>query len=77
MDYKQFKNDSESMKLTDFIDKWGDDNNYKKYETRLLKEDFYEYLNNNQNYDDDYNNIEEMLIYKNTCELYVKCLYEN
>ena len=77
MDYEQFKYDSECMKLTDFINKWEDNINYKKYETRLLKEDFYGYLNDNQNYDDDYNNIEEMLIYKNTCELYVKCLNEN
>ena len=69
MNYEQFKKDSECMKLTDFINKWEDNINYKKYETRLLKEDFYEYLSDNQ--DDD------LMIFKNTCQLYVKCLYEN
>ena len=77
MNYEQFKKDSECMKLTDFMNKWGDNLNYKKYETRLLKGDLYEYLSDNQYDDDDYNNIEEMLIIKNTYELYMKCIYEN
>tara|TARA_A100001015_G_C14375735_1_gene476018 strand:- start:223 stop:426 length:204 start_codon:yes stop_codon:yes gene_type:complete len=64
MDYEQFKNDSEYMKLTDFINKWENNINYKKYETRILKEDLYEYLSDNQ---DNLDIINELLKLYNQC----------
>jgi hypothetical protein len=74
-EYEQFKSDCESLKLFDFMDKWGKHPKYNKYEMKLFEEDYYEYVCEEYNYDE--KNIEEWMIYKDTCELYAKLLADN
>lgn len=61
--YERFKYDCKSMKVFDFMDKWEKHPKYEEYN----HEDFYEYVCEEYNYD------EEWKVFKNTCEL----LYTN
>ena len=70
--YKQFKSDCESMKVFDFIDKWEKHPKYEEYNQKKYDEDFYRYVCEEYNYDEE--KINQWLNYKNLCELYVKCL---
>jgi hypothetical protein len=72
MNYEQFKKDIKSMKLFNFMDKWEKHPKYEEYEQKKYDEDFYEYVCEYYNYDE--YKIEQWKIFKNTCELYVKCL---
>ena len=64
MNYETFKNDSSKLKVFDFIKKW---ENHPKYD-----EDFEEWVNESYNYNPSL--INDWKIFKNSCELYVKCL---
>ena len=70
--YKQFKSDCESMKVLDFMNKWEKHPKYEEYNQKKYDEDFYEYVCEEYDYDEE--KIEEWKVFKNTCELYVKCL---
>ena len=73
--YKQFKSDCESMKIVDFMKKWEKHPKYKEYNQQKYDEDFYDYVYEVYNYDEE--KINQWLNYKNLCELYVKCLNKN
>ena len=75
MDYEQFKKDVKSMDIFDFMNKWKNHSKYEEYEQQKYEEDFYEYVCEGYDYDEYL--IREWKIFKNTCELYVKCLNEN
>ena len=75
MDYEQFKKDVKSMDIFDFMNKWKNHSKYEEYEQQKYDEDFYEYVCEEYNYDE--YSIKEWKTFKNTCELYIKCLYEN
>ena len=70
--YKQFKSDCESMKVFDFMNKWEKHPKYEEYNQQKYDEDFYRYVCEEYNYDEE--KINQWLNYKNLCELYVKCL---
>lgn len=70
--YKQFKSDCVSMKVFDFMDKWEKHPKYEEYNQKKYDEDFYRYVCEEYNYDEE--KINQWLNYKNLCELYVKCL---
>ena len=72
MNYESFKNDCSKLNVIDFMNKWENNPNYKEYEQRKYDEDFYEYVC--EEYDYDSKKINEWKIFKNMCELYVKCL---
>ena len=74
-DYQQFKKDCESMKPLDFMNKWEKHPKYKQYNQNKYDEDFYDYVYEVYNYDEE--KMKEWKTFKNTCELYVKCLNEN
>lgn len=75
MNYEQFKKDVKSMDIFDFMDKWEKHPKYEEYEQQKYDEDFYEYVCEEYDYDEE--KIKEWKTFKNTCELYVKCLNEN
>ena len=75
MNYEQFKKDVKSMDIFDFMNKWKNHSKYEEYEQQKYDEDFYEYVCEEYDYDEYL--IREWKIFKNTCELYVKCLNEN
>ena len=75
MNYEQFKNDIKSMNIFNFMNKWKNHSKYEEYEQKKYDEDFYEYVCEYYNYDEYL--IRGWKIFKNTCELYVKCLNEN
>ena len=72
MNYETFKKDSLNLSFTEFMNKWENNPNYEEFEERKSDEDFYEYVC--EYYDYDEKKINEWKIFKNTCELYVKCL---
>ena len=72
MNYETFKTDYRNLKLFDFMDKWENHPQYEEFEQKKDDEDFYEYVC--EYYDYDEYKIREWKIFKNTCELYVKCL---
>ena len=75
MNYEQFKNDVKSMDIFDFMNKWKNHSKYEEYEQKKYDEDFYEYVCEYYDYDD--YSIRGWKIFKNTCELYVKCLNDS
>ena len=66
MNYEQFKKDIKSMKLFNFMDKWEKHPKYEEYNQKKYDEDFYEYVCEEYNYDEE--KIEEWKVFKNTCE---------
>ena len=72
MDYESFKNDCSKLNVFDFMNKWKNHTKYEEYEQRKYDEDFYQYVC--EYYDYDKYSIRNWKIFKNTCELYVKCL---
>ena len=75
MNYEQFKNDIKSMNIFNFMNKWKNYSKYEEYEQKKYDEDFYEYVCEYYNYDEYL--IRGWKIFKNTCELYVKCLNDS
>ena len=75
MNYEQFKNDVKSMDIFDFMNKWENHPKYEEYEQKKYDEDFYEYVC--EYYDYDEYSIRGWKIFKNICELYVKCLNDS
>ena len=73
-EYTQFKDDCESMKVVDFMDKWKKHPKYNIYEMKIIGEDFNGYACEEYNYD---KNTEEWEIFMDTCDLYAKLLYDN
>ena len=72
MNYETFKKDCSELNVFDFMDKWKNHLEYEEFEQKKYDEDFYEYVC--EYYDYDKYKIREWKIFKNTCELYVKCL---
>ena len=72
MNYESFKKDCSKLNVFDFTNKWENNPNYKEYEQKKYDEDFYDYVF--EEYDYDSKKINEWKIFKNMCELYVKCL---
>ena len=72
MDYESFKNDCSKLNVFDFMNKWKNHTKYEEYEQKKYDEDFYQYVC--EYYDYDKKSIRNWKIFKNTCELYVKCL---
>ena len=75
MNYEQFKNDIKSMNIFNFMNKWKNHSKYEEYEQKKYDEDFYEYVCEYYNYDEYL--IRGWKIFKNICELYVKCLNDS
>ena len=50
-EYTQFKDDCESMKVVDFMDKWKKHPKYNIYEMKIFDEDFNGYVCEEYNYD--------------------------
>ena len=75
MNYESFKNDCSKLNVFDLLDKWKNHPNYEEYERKKYDEDFYEYVCEYYNYDEYL--IRGWKIFKNTCELYVKCLNDS
>ena len=75
MDYKQFKKDSLNLNFTEFMNKWENHEKLLEFQEKKDEEDFYEYVCEYYNYDE--YKIEQWKIFKNTCELYVKCLNDS
>ncbi len=75
MSYLDFKKDLESMDFFEFINKWDNHSKYDEYNQKKFDEDFYEYVCETYNYDR--KKIRNWKIFKNTCEIYVKCLNHN
>ena len=75
MNYEQFKNDVKSMNIFDFMNKWKNHSKYEEYEQKKYDEDFYEHVCEYYNYDK--YSIRGWKIFKNSCELYVKCLNDS
>ena len=71
MDYESFKTDCSKLNVFDFMNKWKNHTKYEEYEQKKYDEDFYQYVC--EYYDYDKNSIRNWKIFKNTCELYVKC----
>ena len=51
--YKQFKSDCESMELFDFMNKWEKHPKYEEYNQKKYDEDFYRYVCEEYNYDEE------------------------
>ena len=75
MSYQDFLKDLKFMDISDFMDKWKNHPEYEEYEQKKYDEDFYEYVCEYYNYDKYL--IRGWKIFKNTCELYVKCLNDS
>ena len=75
MDYEQFKKDVKSMDIWDFMNKWKNHPEYEEYEQKKYDEEFYEHVCGYYNYDK--YSIRGWKIFKNSCELYVKCLNDS
>ena len=63
------------MDIFDFMDKWKNHPEYEEYEQKKYDDDFYEYVCEYYNHDKYL--IRGWKIFKNTCELYVKCLNDS
>ena len=72
MNYESFKNDCSKLNVSEFMEKWENHPNYETYNQKKYDEDFYEYVC--EEYEYDKQKINEWKIFKDNCELYVKCL---
>ncbi len=72
MNYETFKVDCSNLKLFDFMNKWEKHPKYDEWNQKKYDEDFEDWVKESYNYDDSL--INDWKIFKNTCELYVKCL---
>ena len=72
MNYETFKVDCSNLKLFDFMDKWEKHPKYHEWNQKKYDEDFEDWVKESYNYDD--SSLNDWKIFKNTCELYVKCL---
>ena len=72
--FNDFKTDakSSSYQLSTFMKKWQNHPKYYEYEQKLYDEDFEEWVKESYNYDESL--IRGWKIFKNTCDIYVKCL---
>tara|TARA_B100000035_G_scaffold285150_1_gene268527 strand:- start:686 stop:913 length:228 start_codon:yes stop_codon:yes gene_type:complete len=75
MNYEQFKKDSLNLNFTEFMNKWENHEKLLEFQEKKYDEDFYDYVCEYYNYDE--YKIEQWKIFKNTCELYVKCLNDS
>ena len=70
MNYENFKADCSKLNVFDFMDKWENHPKYEEYNQNKYDEYVCEY------YDYDRYSIRGWKIFKNNCEIYVKCLNE-
>ena len=72
--YIDFKKDAKSSdyRLSTFMKKWENNPKYSEYEQKLYDEDFEEWVKESYNYDESL--IRDWKIFKNTCDMYVRCL---
>ena len=75
MNYETFKNDSSKLKVFDFMKKWENHPKYAEWNQKKYDEDFEEWVSESYNYNETL--INDWKIFKNSCELYVKCLNNN
>ena len=72
MNYETFKNDCSKLKVFDFMKKWENHPKYDEWNQKKYDEDFEEWVCESYNYNPSL--INDWKIFKNSCELYVKCL---
>ena len=72
--FNDFKKDtkSSSYRWSSFMKKWENHPKYSEYEQKFYDEDFEEWVKESYNYDEDL--IRDWKIFKNTCDMYVRCL---
>ena len=74
MNFEEFKKDTKSTNynLRNFMQKWRNHSKYDEYNQKLYDEDFEDWVKESYNYDDSL--IKDWKIFKNTCDMYVRCL---
>ena len=75
MNYETFKIDCSKLKVFDFMKKWENHPKYDEWNQKKYDEDFEEWVS--ESYDYNPSLINDWKIFKNSCELYVKCLNKN
>ncbi len=70
----EFKNDikSKNYNLNNFMKKWGNHQKFDEFHQKIYDEDFEEWVKESYNYDKSL--INDWKIFKNTCDIYVRCL---
>lgn len=74
MNFEEFKKDTKSSnyKLENFIKKWEDHPKFSEYNQKIYDEDFEDWVKESYNYNESL--INDWKIFKNTCDMYTRCL---
>lgn len=74
MNFEEFKKDTKSTNynLRNFMQKWENHPKYSDFNQKIYDEHFEDWVKESYNYDDSL--IRDWKIFKNTCDMYVRCL---